>query len=87
MKVLDLLGGAGQATMAVLEAYPRWVTTCHSKLVLDPHLAVACRARVTLLEKCPERVAQCEQALARIVPPAKLEAAFQQEVIRDLLTL
>ena len=28
VKVLDLLGGAGQATMAVLEAYPRWVTTC-----------------------------------------------------------
>ena len=56
------------------------------QLVLDAHLAVACRARVSLLEKCPERVAQCEQALARIVPPAKLEAAFQQEVIWDLLT-
>ena len=56
------------------------------QLVLDPHLAVACRARVSLLEKCPERVAQCEQALARIVPPAKLEAAFQQEVICDLLS-
>ena len=41
---------------------------------------------MSLLEKCPERVAQCEQALARIVPPAKLEAAFQQEVIWDLLT-
>ena len=26
LKVLDLLGGAGQATMAVLGAYPRWVT-------------------------------------------------------------
>ena len=24
LKVLDLLGGAGQATRAVLEAYPRW---------------------------------------------------------------
>ena len=41
---------------------------------------------MSLLEKCPERVAQCEQALARMIPPAKLEAAFQQEVIWDLLT-
>ena len=24
LKVLDLLGGAGQATRVVLEAYPRW---------------------------------------------------------------
>ena len=27
LKVLDLLGGAGQASMAVLGAYPRWVYT------------------------------------------------------------
>jgi len=59
-KVLDLLGGAGQATRVVLEAYPR--------------------ARVSLLERCPQRVAQCEEALARMVPPKNLQAVFQQEV-------
>ena len=74
LKVLDLLGGAGQATMAVLGAYPRWVTGLQFSISGD------IRARVSLLERCPQRVAQCKEALARMLPPKKLHAVFQQEV-------
>ena len=38
------------------------------------------RARVSLLERCPQRVTQCKEAISRMVPPQKLEAVFQQEV-------
>ena len=74
LKVLDLLGSAGQATMAVLGAYPRWVTGLQFSISGD------IRARVSLLERFPQRVAQCEEALARMLPPKKLHAVFQQEV-------
>ena len=38
------------------------------------------RARVSLLERCPQRVTQCKEAISRMVPPQKLEAVFQKEV-------
>ena len=71
LQVLDLLGGAGQASVAVLQAYPR----CQDQGPSSLH-----RARVTLLERCGLRVVQAREALGAMVPPGVLDTVYQQEV-------